>query len=99
MPEKPKKHLKEREGVVLSNKMEKTIVVRVDRRARHPIYGKVMRFSKKYYAHDEERQAKEGDFVRIIESRPLSRLKRWKLAQVITRGEAVEKFEESELKV
>ncbi len=93
MVEKAKKHLKEKEGIVVSDKMEKTIVVRVDRRTRHPIYGKVMNLSKKYYAHDEKNEAKAGDRVRIIESRPLSRLKRWALLTVISRGEVIEKIE------
>ena len=92
MAEKPKKHLKEREGVVVSDKMDKTIVVRVDRRARHPIYGKIIKFSKKYYAHDDKDEAKVGDKVRIVESRPLSRLKRWRLIEVVARGEVIEKI-------
>jgi small subunit ribosomal protein S17 len=87
-----KKHLKEREGVVVSAKMEKTIVVRVDRRTRHPVYGKIIKLSKKYYAHDEKKQAKVGDRVRIVESRPLSRLKRWRLIEVIAHGEVREKL-------
>ena len=88
-----KKHLKEREGLVISDKMNKTIVVRVDRRTRHPIYGKIIRVSKRYYAHDEQSQAKAGDFVRIVESRPLSKLKRWKLEKIISRGEILTKSE------
>jgi len=98
MAEKAKKHLREKQGIVLSDKMDKTIVVRIDRRTRHPVYGKVMNLSKKYYAHDEKNEAKVGDMVRIIESRPLSRLKRWALLKVISRGEVVEKIEnESEV--
>jgi small subunit ribosomal protein S17 len=93
MAEKAKKHLREKEGVVVSSKMDKTIVIRVDRRTRHPIYGKVMNVSKKYYAHDEKNEAKAGDTVRIVESRPLSRLKRWKLVQVLKKGEVIEKIE------
>jgi len=93
MVEKAKKHLREKQGVVLSDKMDKTIVVRVDRRTRHPIYGKVMNLSKKYYAHDEKNEAKVGDVVCIIESRPLSRLKRWSLVKVIAHGEVIEKIE------
>jgi small subunit ribosomal protein S17 len=87
-----KKHLKEREGVVVSDKMVKTIVVRVDRRTRHPIYGKIITLSKKYYAHDEKKEARVGDRVRIVESRPLSRLKRWRLLEVVARGEIREKL-------
>lgn len=93
MAEKAKKHLREKDGVVVSSKMDKTIVIRVDRRTRHPIYGKVMNVSKKYYAHDEKNEAKPGDTVRIVESRPLSRLKRWKLVEVLKRGEVIEKIE------
>jgi small subunit ribosomal protein S17 len=93
MVEKVKKHLKEREGFVVSDKMDKTIVVRVDRRTRHPVYGKVIKVSKKFYAHDEEQKAKVGDFVRIVESRPMSRLKRWRLSEVIAHGEAPEKVD------
>lgn len=74
---------KERIGFVVSDKMDKTIVVRVSRRVRHPKYEKVMTLASKYYAHDEKNEAKEGDRVRIVETRPLSRLKRWRLAQVL----------------
>lgn len=77
---------KERTGVVVSDKMDKTIVVRVGRRVRHPMYGKEMRLYSKFYAHDEKNEAKVGDKVRIIETRPLSRLKRWRLAQVVQVG-------------
>ena len=86
------KNTKERQGVVISDKMEKTIVVRVDRRTRHPIYGKTIRVTKKYYAHDEKSQAKVGDLVRIVESRPLSRLKRWRLEEVVTKASEVQKI-------
>ena len=73
---------KERVGVVTSNKMDKTIVVTVDRLARHKRYKKVIKISKKYYAHDESNQAKVGDEVRIAETRPTSKLKRWRLVEV-----------------
>ena len=73
---------KERVGVVTSNKMDKTIVVTVDRLARHKSYKKVIKISKKYYAHDENNQAKVGDEVRIAETRPTSKLKRWRLVEV-----------------
>ena len=92
MAEKARKQMREKVGVVVSCKMEKTIVVRVDRRTRHPLYGKVVNLSKKYYAHDEKDEAKTGDTVRIEESRPMSRLKRWKLTEVISRGEVIEKI-------
>ncbi len=77
---------KEREGVVVSNKMQKTIVVRVSRRLRHPVYGKEVSDSTKCYAHDEKGEAKIGDTVRIAETRPLSRLKRWRLVEVLSKS-------------
>ena len=79
---------KERKGVVVSDKAAKTIVVRVTRRIRHPLYGKEMTVSKKFHAHDEKREAKVGDTVLIVESRPISRLKRWRLVEVVTRAAA-----------
>ena len=74
---------KERTGVVVSASMQKTIVVRVERNTRHPLYGKEMRQLKKFYAHDEENKAKVGDRVVITETRPLSKLKRWRLVEVV----------------
>jgi small subunit ribosomal protein S17 len=85
--EKTRGMRKERTGVVVSDKMQKTIVVRVERRERHPLYGKEVRTYRKFYAHDEKGEAKVGDRVRIVETRPLSRLKRWRLVEVIGRGE------------
>ena len=73
-------------GVVTSAKMEKTIIVKVTRMVQHKLYHRVIRVSKKFYAHDEERKAKQGDTVRIIETRPLSKLKRWRLAEIVTRS-------------
>jgi len=73
-------------GVVTSTKMDKTISVKVERRLKHPIYGKFVRKSKKFLAHDEANNCNEGDVVRIIESRPLSRRKRWSLVEVIKRA-------------
>jgi small subunit ribosomal protein S17 len=70
-------------GKVTSAKMEKTIVVEVTRLVQHPKYRRVVRISKKFYAHDEKREAKQGDTVRIAASRPLSRLKRWRLKEVL----------------
>jgi len=78
---------KERVGEVLSNKMAKTIVVRVERRFPHPKFKKVVTGFKKFYAHDEKNEAKPGDKVRIVETRPLSKLKRWRLVEVVERGE------------
>ena len=80
--------LKERVGEVVSAKMEKTIVVRVERRMPHPKYKKIIRLQKKFYAHDEEKKVKQGDTVRIIECRPVSRLKRWTLVEVVKKAEA-----------
>ncbi len=67
------------QGVVVSDKTDKTIVVRVERRFKHPLYGKYVRASKKYHAHDEDNACKVGETVRIVECRPYSRLKRWEL--------------------
>jgi small subunit ribosomal protein S17 len=70
-------------GKVTSAKMEKTIVVEVLRLVQHPKYRRVVRIAKKFYAHDEKRQAKAGDTVRIVASRPMSKLKRWRLKEVL----------------
>ena len=77
---------KERVGEVVSNKMTKTIVVRVQRRFPHPQFKKIVTAYKKFYAHDEKAEAKVGDTVRIEETRPMSRLKRWKLVEVVERN-------------
>jgi len=76
-------------GVVTSNKMQKTIVVKVTRTTEHPLYQRVIRSAKKYYAHDEDGQAKIGDTVRIVSTRPLSKLKRWRLKEVVARSTRV----------
>ncbi|MDH4121254.1 MAG: 30S ribosomal protein S17 [Deltaproteobacteria bacterium] len=81
-------HRKVRQGTVVSNKMDKSIVVRVLRTYKHPIYQKVMKRTKNYMAHDEQNACKEGDVVRIMECRPLSRSKRWRVVEVISRKEA-----------
>ena len=78
---------KERVGEVVSNKMTKTIVVRVQRRFPHPQFKKIVTAYKKFYVHDEKAEAKIGDTVRIEETRPLSKLKRWKLVEVVERNE------------
>jgi 30S ribosomal protein S17 len=80
---------KERVGEVISNKMTKTIVVRVERRFPHPKFKKVVTGYKKFYAHDEKAEAKVGDRVRIQETRPLSKLKRWRLVEVVERSSGV----------
>ena len=82
--ETPKRHLrKTRVGQVVSNKMEKTIVVAVVRRVPHAKFGKIVKRTKKLYAHDEKNQCEIGDLVRIEETKPLSRLKRWQLLEVL----------------
>lgn len=73
-------------GIVTSTKMDKTISVKVERKIKHPIYGKYLRKSKKFLAHDETNDCNEGDLVKIIESRPLSRRKRWSLVEVLERA-------------
>ena len=75
---------KERIGVVISDCQNKTIIVKVDRRTAHKRYGKIIIRSKKYYVHDEHNKASIGDKVRIIETRPLSKLKRWRLVEILT---------------
>jgi small subunit ribosomal protein S17 len=85
----PRGNRKERVGEVISNKMTKTIVVRVERRFAHPRFKKVVTGYKKFYAHDEKTEAKVGDRVRIEETRPLSKLKRWRLVEVVERGTEV----------
>jgi small subunit ribosomal protein S17 len=72
-------------GQVVSNRMQKTITVRVERRLRHPIYERVVKRSKKFHAHDENNQCQIGDQVRIIETRPLSKTKRWRLLEIVRR--------------
>ena len=83
MSETQEKHRKERSGEVISNKMTQTIVVRVKRRMKHPLYKKVITKFKKYYVHDAESVAQPGNHVRIRETRPISKLKRWVLVEVI----------------
>jgi small subunit ribosomal protein S17 len=80
---------KERVGEVLSSNMAKTIIVRVERRFPHPVFKKVVTQYKKFYAHDEKSEAKPGDRVRIEETRPLSKTKRWRLVEVVARNTAV----------
>ena len=77
---------KTRIGIITSDKMEKTITVAVERRVKHTLYGKFMKKTKKYHAHDEENTARIGDRVRIMETRPLSKSKRWRLVEVIERA-------------
>ena len=77
---------KVREGLVVSDKMEATLVVAVIERVRHPKYGKTVQRTKKLYVHDADNSAKVGDRVRVIETRPLSKLKRWRLSEVLERA-------------
>ena len=77
---------KERIGIVTSDKMAKSVTVLVERRVKHPKYGKFVKLSSKFMAHDENGDAHVGDTVRIMETRPLSRLKRWRLVEVIERA-------------
>ena len=81
-----KKYKKTRIGLVTSTKMDKTITVSVERKIKHPIYGKFVKKTKKFTAHDEKNDCNEGDVVKIIESRPLSKKKRWRLDQIIERA-------------
>jgi small subunit ribosomal protein S17 len=82
-PERARGRRQERQGMVVSASADKTIVVRVDVAKVHPIYKKVVKRSTRFHAHDEENQAKVGDVVRIVETRPLSRLKRWRLQEIV----------------
>ena len=80
----------EKVGEVVSTKMNKTIVVTVELRKSHPKYGRVIKKSKKFYAHDEQNSARAGDMVRIEETRPLSKLKRWRLKEIVRRSALAE---------
>jgi small subunit ribosomal protein S17 len=77
---------KERKGVVVSDKQDKTITVAIERRTQHPKYKRVVKKTKKYTAHDEENVCNEGDIVRIMETRPLSKTKRWRLIEIIEKA-------------
>jgi small subunit ribosomal protein S17 len=84
-----KKH-KTRVGQVIGDKMAKTVIVAVETPRKHPIYKKTIRRTVKYYAHDEKKQCKMGDTVRIEETRPLSHLKRWRVVEILVKGEVAE---------
>jgi len=77
-------------GRVVSDRMQKTVVVLVEQTRRHPRYGKVVRIRHKFYAHDEQSACRIGDSVRIVESRPISRMKRWVVEEIVERAEALE---------
>ncbi|TAH51094.1 MAG: 30S ribosomal protein S17 [Chloroflexota bacterium] len=84
-------------GKVVSDKMQKTVVVVVETRRRHPLYGKIVTVRRRFKAHNEKPQAKAGDTVKIVESRPLSREKRWRVAEIVRAGEVIEMIRETEL--
>ena len=89
MADEKQGHKNEKIGQVVSTRMQKTIVVEVSRRVPHPLYKRIITKRKKFYAHDEQATAKMGDVVRIIECRPLSKLKRWRLGEVVRRAAQV----------
>jgi small subunit ribosomal protein S17 len=84
--QEPRRSRKMREGLVVSDKMQATVVVAVTERVRHARYGKTVQRTRKLYAHDSENDAKVGDRVRVIETRPLSKLKRWRVTEVLERA-------------
>lgn len=87
MEEKAIRNLrKERIGIVTSNKMEKSITISVERKRKHPMYGKFVKSTKKFHAHDEKNECNVGDTVRIMETRPLSKTKNWRLVEIIERA-------------
>ncbi len=90
MPSNERPNRKERVGVVVSDKMDKTITVKVDRSRHHPVYDKMVRTATKFKAHDEKKSAKVGDIVRIEETRPLSKTKRWRLVEIIKKNKLPE---------
>ena len=88
VPEAAAAKRREMTGVVLSNKADKTIAVRIDRRVKHPVYGKIVRRSSKLAAHDERNECREGDVVTIVETRPISKTKSWRLGRIVERAGA-----------
>lgn len=85
----PKKNTRTLTGRVVSDKMDKTVTVLIERRVTHPLYGKIITRSKKYHAHDESNECKEGDLVTIEECRPISRTKSWRVAKLLERARVV----------
>jgi small subunit ribosomal protein S17 len=81
-----RRNRKLREGIVVSSKMDKTVVIAQKRRIPHPLYKRYITLTKKYYAHDENNECRVGDFVRIMETRPVSKTKRWRLVQVLEKA-------------
>ena len=86
MSERTRPRRKERVGLVVSDKMQKTILVGIQRQVRHPMYGKFIKRTTRLMAHDEQEDARQGDTVRIMETRPLSKRKRWRLVEIIERA-------------
>ena len=99
MAEETSHHKNEKIGEVVSTKMTKTIVVSVSRRVPHPLYKRIVTKRKKFYAHDEQGTAHMGDIVRIIECRPLSKLKRWTLGEVVRKAAVIEAPQPKDLDV
>ena len=100
MPEQQTQHTKnEKVGEVVSTKMQKTIVVQVSRRVPHPLYRRIVTKHKKFYAHDEQSEARVGDVVRIVECRPMSKLKRWRLGDIVRRSALVGTAQPADLDV
>ena len=97
MQSNPRSNRKERIGVVISDKMDKTITVQVERVSRHPVYNRSIRKSTKFKAHDETNDAKRGDVVRIQETRPLSKTKRWRLLEVVKKASVAAETEANEI--
>ncbi len=89
MTDAPAKNTRTLTGRVVSDKMDKTVTVVVERRVTHPLYGKIVTRSKKYHAHDESNEVKEGDLVTIEETRPLSKTKSWKVAKVVEKARTI----------
>ena len=87
--EKTNKVVRSVTGRVVSDKMDKTVTVLVERSVKHPLYGKIVRRSNKFHAHDETNECKEGDLVTIVESRPLSRTKTWRVSKIVEKAQAV----------
>lgn len=89
MSEAQKSTVRTLTGRVVSDKMDKTVTVLIERKVTHPLYGKIMQRTKKYHAHDEKNEFKEGDLVMIEECRPLSKTKQWKVAKLVEKGKGV----------
>ena len=98
-PEAPASRRNEKVGLVVSTKMQKTIVVEIEMRKAHPKYKRVMKSNKKFYAHDELNSARVGDVVRIREARPLSKLKRWSLEEIVRRSSLSQLDEKAPIEV